>query len=133
MRTALGFVLASTVAACAGGGAPAALDGTPGRVGAVGDTVREGAVARVVVTRDADAPRRLGWRTVPRSARPGADYRSGWGTLRFAPGERQRTLEIPVLADGRGESDESLLVVLDALPGEPASPGAAALVTIVDR
>src|SRR5437660_11890274 len=52
------------------------------------------------------------WRTVDDSAIGGQDFATASGTPTFLPGERNKTIDMTVLADTLDESDETFLVSL---------------------
>ena len=79
-------------------------------------TVREaeGAVLAFAVrlTRDADWPVSVSYRTSDGSAKAGSDYTARSGRLSFAVGEREKTIEVPVLVDDEDEEEETMTLSL---------------------
>jgi peptide/nickel transport system substrate-binding protein len=68
--------------------------------------------------------------TVDGSATGGQDYAPTAGTLTFLPGERTKTVTVPILQDGADEADETFRLALSgASKGTPTGGGDA---TIVD-
>jgi uncharacterized delta-60 repeat protein len=64
-------------------------------------------------------------RTLDGSATAGADYSALNQEITFAPGERQKTVRVPILDDGRLEGPEDFLVTLEQVtPGVALGPGA---------
>jgi hypothetical protein len=67
----------------------------------------------VRLSRAADTEVRVDYRTVSRGgATEGSDYLGTSGTLRFAPGERQKTVTVTIIGDTEDESDESFGFVI---------------------
>jgi hypothetical protein len=105
--------------------------------GISGTTLAEGPSGRrsaaVAVTLSAPSPigAEVAFTTQPLEASPGRDFVTIAGLLRFGPGERYRTLHIPILGDGHPERDESLRVVLKRPINADIGVGAA-IVTIID-
>ena len=56
----------------------------------------------------------LAYATADGTASAGADYRAASGELRFAPGETELTVSVPVLGDLTPEADETFTVTLSA-------------------
>ena len=131
--------IAAAVVALAGTGGPPSRATADWVVGApverrapIAVTEREGGV-RITVRHRPGAPERLWWRTAPRTAKAGEDFEAASGLLQFRPGDRERTIEVDVRADGVPEGEERLDVVLSALPGLPeARGGAVATVALTD-
>ncbi len=62
------------------------------------------------------------------------DFATTVGRIDFAPGERQKTLTIPLIDDGHDENSETFQVVLSNLTGaSSASPNLTATVTVHDN
>jgi hypothetical protein len=72
--------------------------------------------------------------TLDGTASAGADYASRSNTLTFAAGQTIRTFTVPIVNDGAGEGDETVILVLSN-PGGGASlaPPSQATLTIVDN
>ena len=127
------------------------VDGRPLRVSVAGaPAVEEGEAAAFTVMLSAPArePVTVAWSTVPdlsahfaESAAPGTEPRRAFGgtepaladyepvaaaMLTFAPGDTQRTVSVPTLADGRDEYEETFLVRLDSVQGGGAEIDASA-------
>ena len=51
----------------------------------------------VSLSRAASRPVSVTWATADGTATAGSDYRAGQGKLRFAPGETEKTVSVPVL------------------------------------
>ena len=86
---------------------------------------------RVRLDRAATLPVELSWATENGTAIAGRDYRAASGTLRFAPGERERTVSVMVTGDRRPEADETIAVRL----GDPVNARLAteaAIASIID-
>ena len=127
------------------------VDGRPLRVSVAGaPVVEEGEAAAftVMLSEPAREPVTVVWSTVPdlsahfaESAAPGTEPRRAFGDtepaladyepvaaamLTFAPGDTQRTVSVPTLADGRDEYEETFLVRLDSVQGGGAEIDASA-------
>lgn len=59
----------------------------------------------------------VGYTTKDGSARAGEDYAAFSGELRFAPGEMEQRIRIPILDDGANETNETFQVVLSRVAG----------------
>ena len=89
---------------------------------------------RVTLTPAAAGPVTVDWATAdgpapdgaPNGARAGADYTAASGTLRFAAGETEKTVPVPVLADDAAEGAETLTLALSNPVGARIDDGAAA-------
>ncbi len=77
----------------------------------------------------------VAWSTGDGTATAGVDYTADSGTVSFAPGETEKTVDVTLLGDGVNEENETVKLVLSAPTGVP--PGklvdAEALGTIVDK
>ena len=127
------------------------VDGRPLRVSVAGaPVVEEGEAAAftVMLSEPAREPVTVVWSTVvdlsahdSGSAAPGTEPRAAFGEeapayvdfepvaaamLTFAPGDTQRTVSVPTLADGRDEYEETFLVRLDSVQGGGAEIDASA-------
>ena len=78
-----------------------------------------GAVLSFAVTLDgpASGTARVSWSTSDGTAVAGEDYTAGAGTLTFAPGETEKTVEVAVLDDAHDEGEETLTLTLSAPEG----------------
>ena len=65
------------------------------------------------------------YRTSDGTAHAGSDYVAAHGTLRFAPGETGKTVEVPVLEDAHDEGAETLTLTLSAPRGARIADGTA--------
>ena len=91
--------------------------------------VREAAGATldfaVRLSRAAAAAVSVTYATADGSARAGSDYRAGQGKLRFAPGETEKTVRVPVLDDAHDEGAETMRLRLTAASGAVIADGEA--------
>ena len=109
--------------------APPAL-GVEDAEAAEGETL----VFRVTLAPAASGPVTVDWATAdgpapdggPNGATAGADYTAASGTLTFAAGETERTVEVAVLADGVAEGAETLTLALSNPVGAQIVDGLAA-------
>ena len=67
---------------------------------------------RVSLARAAAYPVTVDYATAAGTATEGEDYRAARDTLTFAPGETEKTVEVPLLADMAAEGDETLTLRL---------------------
>ena len=67
---------------------------------------------RVALDAPSASPVSVRYRTGDATARAGEDYVAARGAVRFAPGETVQTVEVAVMADSHGESEETLLLTL---------------------
>ena len=65
------------------------------------------------------------WATADGSARSGSDYTARKGKLRFAPGETEKTVSVPVLDDAHDEGAETFTLRLTAASGAVIADGVA--------
>src|SRR5262249_30052829 len=79
-----------------------------------GDSGRTLAVFTVTLSRGSSRPVTVGYSTHDGSARAGSDYLPTTGRLTFAPGERTKTVAVPVLGDTSREPDEQFTLELIA-------------------
>ena len=70
------------------------------------------AAFRVRLSKQSDATVTVGYATVDETAEEGSDYTRMRGTLAFQPGEREKTLPVPVLEDSEDEADETFKMSL---------------------
>ena len=61
------------------------------------------------------------------------DYARSVGTLRFAPGEKSKTIRIPLIDDAYAEPGESFTIALTNARGDNLGPNSTATVTILDN
>jgi hypothetical protein len=98
----------------------------PGRVAAPG----------VIPPQPPDLGETVVFATSDGTATAGADYTAVRQLVSFAPGEMTKTVEVPVVADGLAEPDETVILILSSPqppgPSNFQAPFATAL-TIVDR
>ena len=87
----------------------------------------EGAALRFRVTldREANATVSVRYATANGTATADADYTPVAGVLRFAPGERVKTVSVPVLDDAHDEGSQTLLLLLSDPFGAGLSDGVA--------
>ncbi len=76
-------------------------------------------------------PVSVDWSTADGTATAGGDYRTGSGTLTFAPGETAKTIRVTLVDDSVSEDDETFTVTLSN-PLNAAIPADAATGTIAD-
>jgi hypothetical protein len=67
----------------------------------------------------------VAYATADGTASAGSDYSSSSGTLTFAPGERSKTVSVPVTADAADEPDETFQLRLLSPSGAPVTDGEA--------
>ena len=123
--TAAGTTAASAGTANPSGFSVAAariLEGNAGQTNAV-ITIRR-AAALVAST--------VSYTTVDGSAIAGRDYLARSGTVRFAPGETVKTVNVPVLGNTRADSDRSFDFVLSSGAGLSQTPITRSTTTFVD-
>jgi hypothetical protein len=77
-----------------------------------GDSGRALAVFTVTLSRGSSRPVTVAYTTHDGSAKAGTDFVATAGRLTFAPGERSRTVAVPVLGDTRREPDEQFTLAL---------------------
>ena len=69
---------------------------------------------RVTLDRASSSEVTVDWRTQDNSARAGQDYVAGTGTLVFAPGRTEQTVNVSVLVDDDEPRETMLLRLSDA-------------------
>ncbi len=74
---------------------------------------------RVSLARAAAYPVTVDYATSDGTATEGEDYRAVGDTLTFAPGETEKTVEVPLLADTAAEGDETLTLRLSNARSSP--------------
>ena len=74
---------------------------------------------RVSLARAASYPVRVDYATADGTATEGEDYEAVGDTLTFAPGETEKTVEVPLLADTAAEGDETLTLRLSNARSSP--------------
>ena len=91
--------------------------------------VREAAGATldfaVSLSRAASGTVAVAYATADGSARAGSDYTARKGQLRFAPGETEKTVSVPVLDDAHDEGEETMRLRLSAASGAAIADGVA--------
>ena len=118
--TADGQALSNTVSATVRG---------PVTVSVADARVREAAGATldfaVSLSRAASGTVAVAYATADGSARAGSDYTARKGQLRFAPGETEKTVSVPVLDDAHDEGEETMRLRLSAASGAAIADGVA--------
>ena len=115
-------------AICTRGGNPRQLGNSPSATvaGPAGLSVADaeadeapGATMRFAVTLDraAAGAATVDWATADGTARAGDDYAAAEGTLKFAPGERSKTVAVTVLDDSVDDAGETFRVLLSNASG----------------
>ena len=79
----------------------------------------------VSLSRAASGAVSVTWATADGSARAGSDYTRASGKLRFAPGETEKTISVPVLDDAHDEGAETMRLRLSAASGAAIADGVA--------
>ena len=91
--------------------------------------VREAAGATldfaVSLSRAASGPVTVAYRTADGTATAGSDYTRASGKLKFAPGETEKTIPVPVLDDAHDEGEETMRLRLSAASGAAIADGVA--------
>ncbi|MEM8864314.1 MAG: carbohydrate-binding domain-containing protein [Planctomycetota bacterium] len=83
-------------------------------------------------TDGSDGVATVDYTTVPATATPGQDYVSQSGTITFADGQTQRSIDITILNDGLGEGTETFNVAIDRVTGATAGQPRTTTVSIID-
>ena len=118
--TADGRALSNTISATVEG--PVAVSVADARVREAAGATLDFAVS---LSRAAAGPVSVTWATADGSATAGSDYRAGQGKLRFAPGETEKTIPVPVLDDAHDEGEETMQLRLTASSGAAIADGVA--------
>ena len=118
--TADGKALSHTLSATVRG--PVAVSVADARVREAAGATLDFAVS---LSRAAAGPVSVTWATADGSATAGSDYRAGQGKLRFAPGETEKTIPVPVLDDAHDEGEETMQLRLTASSGAAIADGVA--------
>ena len=118
--TADGKALSHTLSATVKG--PVAVSVADARVREAAGATLDFAVS---LSRAAAGPVSVTWATADGSATAGSDYRAGQGKLRFAPGETEKTIPVPVLDDAHDEGEETMQLRLTAASGAAIADGVA--------
>ena len=79
----------------------------------------------VSLSRAASGPVSVTWATADGTATAGSDYTRASGKLRFAPGETEKTISVPVLDDAHDEGEETMQLRLSAASGAAIADGVA--------
>ena len=79
----------------------------------------------VSLSRAASGAVSVTWATADGTARAGSDYTRASGKLRFAPGETEKTISVPVLDDAHDEGEETMQLRLSAASGAVIADGVA--------
>ena len=77
------------------------------------------------LSRAASGPVTVAYRTADGTATAGSDYTRASGKLRFAPGETEKTISVPVLDDAHDEGEETMRLRLSAASGAAIADGVA--------
>ena len=118
--TADGRALSNTISATVEG--PVAVSVADARVREAAGATLDFAVS---LSRAAAGPVSVTWATADGSATAGSDYRAGQGKLRFAPGETEKTIPVPVLDDAHDEGEETMQLRLTVSSGAAIADGVA--------
>ena len=70
------------------------------------------AVVHVRLAKPSAVPIEVDYATIDGTAHAGTDYQATSGTLTFAPGQRKRTLNVPILANPQGHQSRNFTVQL---------------------
>ena len=79
----------------------------------------------VSLSRAASGPVSVAYATADGTARAGSDYTRASGKLRFAPGETEKTISVPVLDDAHDEGEETMRLRLLNASGAVIADGVA--------
>ena len=79
----------------------------------------------VTLSRAAPGAVSVTWATADGTATAGSDYTRASGKLRFAPGETEKTIPVPVLDDAHDEGEETFTLRLSAASGAVIADGEA--------
>ena len=79
----------------------------------------------VSLSRAASGPVSVAYATADGTARAGSDYRARKGKLKFAPGETEKTVSVPVLDDAHDEGEETMRLRLLNASGAVIADGVA--------
>ena len=85
-----------------------------------------------VLLNEADKTVSVDYATEDITATPGRDYTDVSGTLHFAPGEREKSFNVPIMGDNRAEDTERLRIRLSDPAGAELGPDDTAQITISD-
>ncbi len=87
----------------------------------------EGATLAFRVTLDRPAAReiRVSWRATSGTASSGADFAASAGRLAFAPGETEKTIDVPTVNDAENDPDETFALILSEPEGATIADGEA--------
>ena len=118
--TADGQALSNTISATVRG--PVAVSVADARVREAAGATLDFAVS---LSRAAAGPVSVTYATADGSATAGLDYTARQGKLRFAPGETEKTISVPVLDDAHDEGAETMQLRLSAASGAAIADGVA--------
>jgi uncharacterized repeat protein (TIGR01451 family) len=103
----------------------------------LGASVSEGAgfkTVRVVRIGNTASAAAVGYKTSGGTASERGDYTTASGVLRFAPGETLKSFDVLITDDGLDEPDETIGIVLEALPdGDALADPPNDILTVVDN
>ena len=109
--------------------APVAPDADPAALSVADARAREGTDETidfaVSLSRAASGPVSVTYATADGTATAGSDYTRASGKLRFAPGETEKTISVPVLDDAHDEGEETMQLRLSAASGAVIADGVA--------
>ncbi|XP_077979422.1 sodium/calcium exchanger 3-like isoform X2 [Glandiceps talaboti] len=88
----------------------------------------------VIRSKGSDGRVEVKWKTTDMTATSGKDYHGGEGTLVFEHGEREKTIDIPIVDDSEFEKDESFKLELEEVSSGGAKLGKlkSTIITIVN-
>ena len=118
--TADGRALSNTISTVVRG--PVAVSVADARVREASDATLDFAVS---LSRAASGAVSVTWATADGTATAGSDYTRASGKLRFAPGETEKTIAVPVLDDAHDEGEETMQLRLSAASGAVIADGVA--------
>ena len=118
--TADGRALSNTISATVRG--PVAVSVADARAREGEDETIDFAVS---LSRAASGQVTVAYRTADGTATAGSDYTRASGKLRFAPGETEKTISVPVLDDAHDEGEETMRLRLSAASGAAIADGVA--------
>ncbi|MEM6799090.1 MAG: carbohydrate-binding domain-containing protein, partial [Planctomycetota bacterium] len=116
------------------------FEATPQNPGTIGIGATQFLVAEIdgvatvtfVRTGGTDGVATVDFTTVPGTATPGQDFVSRSGTVTFADGQAQRSVNITILNDNQGEGSETFNLAIDRVTGAVAGQPRTTTITIFD-